>query len=101
MKVSTASMHLRLLCAMMPRYTRKCSRSAAHMLSWQGRLVHGRSQAAIQRALGTAQQWSERCTTRIEELQRKIHADAYSVDSESLARCILVNETHFLQNRQP
>lgn len=50
----------------------------------------------VQRAVQTAQRWSESRVARIEELQMQVTAGIYKVDSMLLAQSLLTDQTHFL-----
>jgi flagellar biosynthesis anti-sigma factor FlgM len=69
------------------------------MASWQGRVSQTEKRSPARQQTGRAvQDGSQNRMERIERLRSQVAAGTYKVDSVALAKKMLANETHFLQN---
>ncbi len=73
---------------------RKQAGSALKVPSWMDMVARAQGQVGNTLSAETAQQQSYRMA-RVEELRARVKLGIYRVDSIALARCILLNETHF------
>lgn len=65
-------------------------------LSWLDQVVRVARMVTIPWLTDIVPVAPEKYETRVDELRARIRIGAYNVDSVTLARCILRNETHFV-----
>jgi anti-sigma28 factor (negative regulator of flagellin synthesis) len=95
MKVDSVVLHLYLIGTQRSRRTSRRTGKTARSLFWADRVMRLKYLAVVGWLDIVKQSMPEKRSVRVEELRAQIQIGLYDVDSITLARCILVNETHF------
>ncbi|GCE27237.1 hypothetical protein KDA_27210 [Dictyobacter alpinus] len=97
MKVGSVGSQLYLVGMQQRRRTNKTTRRTKQSLSWVDQVARMARLVAEPWSTGVLPLVSEGYSLQIDELRERILLGTYVVDSVTLARCILRNETHFVR----
>jgi hypothetical protein len=97
MKAGSVGSHLHMVDAYHQEDSSKPDGLTMQISSWMHRVTYLRPLALILGCVETAYHVPEQSSRHVQRLRACIQSGIYRVDSITLARCIIVNETHFLQ----
>jgi anti-sigma28 factor (negative regulator of flagellin synthesis) len=94
-KVVSVGSHLYLISTQQSRHPSRRTGRTAQSLFWADRVMRLMYLAVIRWLDTMEQSIPEKRSVRVAKLRAQIQIGSYSIDSITLVRCILVNETHF------
>jgi flagellar biosynthesis anti-sigma factor FlgM len=98
MKAGTTSTHLSIVRTRPKAQSSGRTSDERHTPSWSKHVAEEEDRIAIERGLRASRQWSEDRAARVEALRAQVQAGTYVVDSAAVARKMLKNETHYVQD---